>query len=364
MNWETTTVEIGILFTSHPDPKSEPYPHQAIHERVTREILLAEELGYDSVWIAEHHFSNTYGIMPDPFSYLSYLAAKTSHIKLGAAVMVVPLHHPMRIVENAAFVDILSKGRFQLGLGSGYRPYEFEGLGIEYETRRELQQEAVPLILKGFHDKRVNAEGKYFQFKMDEIYEIFPQPIQKPHPPFFMGAGTNESMQFAAENGFGLMQSSLPSAETIGEHVQHYRKHMATAPDPLNKNPAFGNVDVVRMVYVAPTDAKAREESEDGITHHMKTFLLGGNTGRYLGDVTEKADESQFAYERLIDGTILHGSPDTVIRGIEKFRKAGATSIMIHYPPYYGAEQVLNMLRLFAKEVLPHVREMKAEAAE
>ena len=143
-------MEAGILLTSHPDPKDEPYPHQAIHARVTREIIEAEELGFDSIWIAEHHFSNKYGILTDPFSYLSYLAAKTSRIKLGAAVMVVPLHHPVRIVENAAFVDILSNGRFQLGLGSGYRPYEFEGLGIDYEKRREIQQEAIPLILDAF----------------------------------------------------------------------------------------------------------------------------------------------------------------------------------------------------------------------
>ena len=108
-------MRVGILFTSHPDPVTEPYPHQAIHARVTREIMEAEELGFDSVWIAEHHFSNRYGILPDPFSYLSYLAAKTSRIKLGAAVMVVPLHHPLRIVENAAFVDILSDGRFPAG---------------------------------------------------------------------------------------------------------------------------------------------------------------------------------------------------------------------------------------------------------
>ena len=199
---------------------------------------------------------------------------------------------------------------------------------------------------------------------MDQAYEIFPQPIQKPHPPFFMGAGSPGSMQFAAEHGFGLMQSSLPSVETIGEHVEHYRKHMKTAPVPLNENPAFGNVDVVRMVYVAPTDAKAREESEAGITHHMKTFLLGGNTGGYLGDVTEKEDESQFAYDRLVETTILHGSPETVIRRIEEFRKVGTTSIMLHYPPYYGAEQTLDKLRLFAKEVLPHIRDENRAAAE
>ena len=354
-------MEFGILFTSHPDPKSEPYPHQAIHARVTREIIEAEELGFDSVWIAEHHFSNTYGVLPDPFAYLGYLAAKTTTIKLGAAVMVVPLHHPMRIVENSAFIDILSQGRFQLGLGSGYRPYEFEGLGIDFETRRERQAEAIPLILKGFHEKRMKAQGKHFNFNIDEDFEIFPQPVQQPHPPFYMAAGSEYSMRLAAHNGFGLMQSSLSSVETIGEHVQFYRKHMPEAPAPLNQNPAFGRVDVVRMVYVAASDEKAKEESEEGITYHMKTFLAGGKkTGGYLGDVSEKTNESQFQYDRLSETTILHGSPDTVIRRIEAFEAVGTTSIMLHYPPYYGVEQVLDMLRLFAEEVLPHFKAKSA----
>ena len=267
-------MKVGILYTSHPDPKTEPYPHQAVHARVTDEIMEIEQLGFDNVWIAEHHFSNRYGILPDPFSYLCYLAAKTSVIKLGAAVMVVPLHHPMRIVENAAFVDILSNGRFQLGMGSGYRPYEFEGLGISYEERRAIQAEAIPLILDGFHKKKVTANGKYFNFDVSGEWEIFPQPIQTPHPPFYMGAGTNESIAAAARSGFGLMQSTLPSVHVIGEHIEHYRQHMKEAPDPWNQNPAFGDVDVARMAFVAETDAKAKELSEDGITHHMKSFML------------------------------------------------------------------------------------------
>lgn len=357
-------MEFGLLLTSHPDPKSEPYPHHAIHARVTQEVIEAEELGFDSIWIAEHHFSNKYGILPDPFSYLSYLAAKTTKIKLGAAVMVVPLHHPMRIVENAAFVDILSNGRFQLGLGSGYRPYEYEGLGVDFESRRERQAEAIPLILNGFHNKRVSADGKYYKFSIGDEFEILPQPVQRPHPPFYMGAGTEGSMKVAAENGFGLMQSSLPSVEKIGENIQWYRRHMKNAPEPLNQNPAFGRVDVVRMVYVAPTDAKAKEESEHGITHHMKTFMSGVTAGGYLGDVTEKSSEDEFAYDHLAATTILHGSPDTVIRRIEEFRNVGVTSIMLHYPPYYGQQQTIDMLRLFAKEVLPHVQgEIDIQAA-
>ena len=360
-------MKVGVLFTSHPDPKTEPYPHQAVHARVTEEVLEAERLGFDSVWIAEHHFSNRYGILPDPFSYLSYLAAKTSRIKIGAAVMVVPLHHPIRIAENAAFVDILSDGRFQLGLGSGYRPYEFEGLGVSYEERREIQYEAVPLILDAFHKKKnLKAKGKYFNYEVGGDYEIFPQPLQTPHPPFFMGAGSESSMKFAAEHGFGLMQSTLPSIETIAEHGAFYRKHLAAAKAPLNQNPAFGEFDVVRMVYVAPTDAQAKAESEAGIVHHMKGFFSGGNTGGYLGDVAEKSGEDEFSYDHLAETTILHGSPETVIDRIEQLRAAGATSITLHYPPYYGPQKTLEMLRLFSEEVLPNVRGPgpQAQAAE
>ena len=354
-------MQVGVLYTSHPDPKTEPYPHQAIHERTTREVMEAEQLGFDSVWIAEHHFSNRYGILPDPFSYLAYLAAKTSVIKLGAAVMVVPLHHPMRIVENAAFIDILSNGRFQLGLGSGYRPYEFDGLGVSYEERRKIQAEAVPLILDGFHKKKVKADGQYFNFDITGEWEIFPQPIQQPHPPFYMGAGSNESIATAARSGFGLMQSTFPSVQVIGEHIDHYRAHMKEAPEPWNRNPAFGDVDVARMTFVAETDAKAKELSEAGITHHMKSFMAGGSTtGGYLGDISDKTDDAMFAYDNLAEHTLLHGSPDTVLRKIEAFKAVGTTSLMLHYPPYYGPEKTLEMLRLFAKEVLPHVQAMDA----
>lgn len=352
-------MKIGILYTSHPDPATEPHPHHAVHARTTREVLEAEALGFDSIWIAEHHFSNKYGIMPDPFAYLCYLAALTKRIKLCAGVMVVPLHHPMRIVENAAFIDILSNGRFQLGLGSGYRPYEFEGLGADYEARRDIQEEAIPLILKGFHEKRMTVKGPHFNFDIPEPYEIYPVPVQLPHPPIFMGAGTDRSMSQAAKWGFGLMQSTLPDLATIAAHIDTYRSHMKEAVAPYNRNPAFGEVDVARLVYVAPTDAQAKADSAEGVVRHVRSFVSGG-TGRYFGEVTAERDDNALSYDNLVDSTILHGSPDTVIRKIEAFRAVGATSIMLHYPPYYGPERTSQMLRLFAREVLPHVQALEA----
>ena len=112
-------MDFGILFTSHSNIDVEPYPHRDVHARVTREICRADQLGFDYAWLAEHHFSDQYGIMPDVFVYAGYLAALTKHIKIGTAVVTLPLSSPVRVAENSAFLDVLSQGRFVLGLGSG-----------------------------------------------------------------------------------------------------------------------------------------------------------------------------------------------------------------------------------------------------
>ena len=154
-------MEFGILFTSHPHKDREPYPHQAVHARVTDEIIAADRLGFDYAWLAEHHFSTEYGIMPDVWVYAGYLAALTKRIKLGMAVVTLPLANPVRLVENAAFVDILSGGRVAVGLGSGYRKYEFDGFGLDFDARRDMQEEAIPIVLDLFRTGRVNHKGKY-----------------------------------------------------------------------------------------------------------------------------------------------------------------------------------------------------------
>ena len=155
-------MEFGILFTSHPNTEAEPYPHRDVHRRVTQQIVRADQLGFDYAWIAEHHFSNEYGIMPEVFVYAGYLAALTKRIKIGTAVVTLPLANPLRVVENTAFVDILSNGRFALGLGSGYRKYEFDGFGVDFDGRRDLQEEALPLVLELLQRKRNRSPRQAF----------------------------------------------------------------------------------------------------------------------------------------------------------------------------------------------------------
>lgn len=349
-------LKFGILFTSHPNTEREPYPHRDVHARVTREIQEADALGFDIAWIAEHHFSNQYGILPDPFTYIAYLATKTKRIRLGSAVMTLPLYNPVRIVENAAFVDILTEGRLILGLGSGYRPYEFEGLGIGFEERREIQEEALPLVLEALHQRQIDHEGKYFRHNVTGDYEIFPAGVQEPHPPLYMAAGTERSIAVAARHGFGLMLSTLPAFEKLAAQISFYREKMREAPVPWNQNPAFGQVDVARWVYIAETDAQAKAESEEGIIRHLTHFLTQGTAG-YLGNVSEKDMGMELDYDELAETTFIHGSPDTVIGRIRKLQSTtGATSLVLHYPPYYGPEKTLKMLRMFAETVFPELQ--------
>ena len=290
-------MEFGILFTSHSNVDTEPYPHRDVHARVTREILRADELGFDYAWLAEHHFCSEYGIMPDVFVYAGYLAGLTKRIKIGTAVVTLPLANPLRVAENAAFLDILSGGRFVLGLGSGYRKYEFDGFGIDFEARRDIQEEALPLLLDLFHNKRVSHHGKHFNFDVTGAYELFPHPLQEPHPPIFLAGATERSITVAAKMGFGLMLSSWTPFADLARQTAKYRAELAQTPPAWRANPARGHVDIARLVYVAETDAAARRDSEAGILRHLAHFSSGHTSG-YLGTVQEKTVGSPLRLRR------------------------------------------------------------------
>jgi alkanesulfonate monooxygenase SsuD/methylene tetrahydromethanopterin reductase-like flavin-dependent oxidoreductase (luciferase family) len=348
-------MEFGVLLTSHPNTETEPYPHRDVHARVTEQVIRADELGYDYAWVAEHHFSNEYGIMPDVFVYAAYLAALTKRIKLGTAVVTLPLSHPLRVAENAAFIDILSAGRFVLGLGSGYRKYEFDGFGIPFDARRDIQEEALPVLMELFHSKHSDHHGKHFTAKVDGDYELFPHSLQQPHPPIYLAGATDRSLGVAGRYGFGTMMSSWTPFAELARQAKVYRAALSETPAQWRGNAARGSIDIARSVYVAETDARAKRESEAGIMKHFRHFSSGHTSG-YLGTVSSEGATPR-DYDTMNKDIFLHGSPASVIEKIEILRDTvGGTSVMVHYPPWYGREKTLAMLEMFAAEVMPKFR--------
>ncbi len=271
-------------------------------------------------------------------------------------MVTLPLANPLRVAENAAFVDILSNGRFALGLGSGYRKYEFDGFGVDFDARRDIQEEALPLLMQIFHDKRSAHRGKYFNFKVDGDYELFPHALQQPHPPIFLAGATERSIAVAGRMGFGLMLSTWTPFEELARQTATYRaaSRRDAAAAALQSRPRQsrrGALDLCRR------DRRQGQGGERGRHHAPPPALrqwphVGLSRDGVAGGATSQRD-----YDMLSRDIILHGSPSTVVEKIERLRDmTGATSVMLHYPPWYGVEKALASLELFATEVAPKLR--------
>lgn len=353
-------MKFGIIELSQPDKDKEVYPYREVHERVTQEIIEADKIGYDYVWIAEHHASTNYGILPDPLTYIAYLAPLTKRITLCSGVMVVPLHNVVRLVENISFVDILTKGRIAFGIGSGYREHEFEALGADFKNRRAYQAEALEVIMKLFHDHRITHKGVHLpDINIGEGYEVLPHPVQMPHPPMYLGAASDESIALCARYGLGLLTSTLTPIKELVPKTKYYLEQCKQTKAPYNQNAGHGSIGIGRMVYVAETDAQAKEEAGAAVVRHVHSFT-GAATSGYLGTLSQQIkDKYQAAnYEDLCEDTIIYGSAKTVIEKIQYMKETtGATSLILHFPPQNGREQNKRCLRRFADEVIPKFRD-------
>jgi len=183
--------------------------HPDVIRREIEQMVWTEELGFDSVWLTEHHYAD-YGLSSAPSVLLSTLAARTERVKLGMAVYVLPFHHPIRLAEETAMIDILSNGRLTVGIGRGNRPLEFSGHGVSLADSRSRTEEGVDVMLQAWTQDRVNYEGKHWHF--DNI-PVYPKPLTQPHPPIAVAATSEESVRWTAKMGFRLLNSGLTTLQ-------------------------------------------------------------------------------------------------------------------------------------------------------
>jgi len=174
----------------------------------------AEELGYDTVWLAEHLFSN-YGVVTSTQVLAAAVAQATTTIKIGTAVVVIPFNHPLRTASDFALVDVLSKGRLLFGAGRAYQPHEFVGLDVPMEHSREMYAEGLDLVIKAWTNETVDHDGAFW--KVREPVEVLPKPFQKPHPPIYQECISPESFQTAARQGLNLQLASPFTYRTYRE---------------------------------------------------------------------------------------------------------------------------------------------------
>src|SRR6266852_1880138 len=191
------TINFGtFLLMQSPSARSS----QEIYTRAIEIAQAAETLGFRNIWLAEHHFS-TYGYLSRPVQLATYIAAKTTRLRVGTAVIVVPLHHPLVIAEEIATLDLLAGGRVDVGLGRGYQHYEFERFGLELESSRARWEESIDVILKALAGGPFSYEGKLYRIPETTI---FPQ-LEGPRPPIWITAQSPDSVEGAVRRGFNVL---------------------------------------------------------------------------------------------------------------------------------------------------------------
>ena len=295
----------------------------------------AERLGYRSIFLVEHHFTG-HAQVSASLTLLSYLAARTSRIRLGTAVVVLPWHNPVLVAEQAATLDLLSGGRLDFGVGKGYRDYEFSGFCVPIEEATERFDEAIEVIRKAWtSDGRFSHHGKRWRYA-DIVVE--PAPVQRPHPPFWLGAGSAESIRRAAREGYNLLLDQIGSVDLTIERVAVFREECARigrAYDPMM-------VGVTRGLQIARTPAERGKalETRVQVIRNIGALARGPGAERYA--------DPNFTAEQ--DDAPLLGTPAEIIARLKRLEAGGGGYVLLVDPAPSPAT-----LEAFAREIMPAV---------
>ena len=297
-------------------------------------VVEAERLGFASVFLVEHHFTG-FGQVSASLNLLSYLAARTSKIRLGTAVVVLPWHNPILVAEQAATLDLLSNGRLDFGVGKGYRAYEFSGFCVPQEESTERFDEAMDIIRKAWASPgRFSYEGKWSRY--DNVV-VEPAPIQQPHPPFWLGAGSPESIRRAAREGYNLLLDQIAPIDLIVERVKVFREecqYIGRDYDPMMVGVTRG----LQIVHNEEERAKAIATRRE-VLKNIGDLARGPGAERYVNIKDETFE---------LDDAPLLGTPEEIIARLKRLEAGGVENVLFAAP---GAS--VAHLRTFAEEIMP-----------
>ena len=234
--------------------------HQVLHDTL-EEIRIADRLGFDSVWLAEHHFSR-YGILGNPLQFGAAIAASTANIMIGTAVMVVPFHDPIRLAEEGAALDVISKGRFQMGVGRGYQPREFKGFGVDPAESHERYDEAVEIVQRAWTQEGWSFQGRYFSY---EDLTTYPRPFQEGGPPLVHGAVSPSSFRKRGLAGANIITS--PNFTPLGRMKDNFEVYRASLVE-AGHDPARFELPFMQQIWVGEDTAGLREAAEAALHYY------------------------------------------------------------------------------------------------
>ena len=287
----------------------------------------AESLGYHSTFLVEHHFTG-FGQVSATLNLLTWIGARTTSLRLGTAVIVLPWHNPVLLAEQIATLDLLSNGRVDAGIGKGYRMKEFEGFSISMDEADARFEECLEVMLKAWtSDTPWSHQGTYWQY--NEVV-VEPPSTQKPHPQIWMGAGSPRSVKQVAQLGFNMLLGQFDSFEMIAEEVALFKSEVESLGrvfDPMS-------VAVARSVNLVDSTAEYDQALESRMAACRRTQNLA-----LRPDFQDTRDSAEA-------GTI-YGSPDQVSEKIQALHDIGIEYVLLNAPAG------ISTLQRFAEDVMP-----------
>jgi len=333
-----TVMDIGVFQLL---PRGRAATDREVVEQALWEVDFAERHGFESVWVTEHHFSG-YGSIGVPSVYAAGIAQRTRRIRIGYAVAVVPLHHPLRLTEEISWVDHLSEGRLAVGVGPGFSALEFGGFGVPVNERHARLAEGFDVVRRALAEPEIMFEGRRLA--------IHPRPYTRPHPPFYWASTADESLRKAGAEGLPILFGLEPVAQ-LAERLERYRAIRAAAGvsgDAIDRE--IGEMYVLRRICVADTDAEALREVQEPLRWHREMTILVHERGEAIDTVPTLADRSMI---ETTDGACF-GSVATVTRQLDELRALGLRKVIGWF--HFGNmphESVRRSMKLMASDVIP-----------
>ncbi len=330
------------------------------HETI-EQVVYADELGFDTAWLAELHFFQSFSVMPAPLILATAIAQRTTRIRLGTAVTLLPLHHPLRAAEEAAVVDILSQGRLEFGVGRGTIALHFQGFNVSRDESRERFEEALTIIERAWTQETCAFDGKYFHVPETTVV---PKPVQKPHPPLRIAANSPETATFAGEHGYPVFVASpINPFPRLPEHIEVYRRAFHAAGHRGKQE----DVAVAFPLYVAESEEQVRREVETSFMHYYHTITRQARLAErddspsyaYLRELRKRIDA--ITWEAISTTMALYGPPETCVQKLKvAHEQCRMNQVICWFNPggLVPHQQVLASMRRFAEEVMPAVREL------
>jgi alkanesulfonate monooxygenase SsuD/methylene tetrahydromethanopterin reductase-like flavin-dependent oxidoreductase (luciferase family) len=333
-------MKFGLFGGARTTPGSGVGDSQTYHKFLDY-VQAADDLGYAGIFLVEHHFTGQSQVSAS-LNLLAYLAARTRHMRLGTAVIVLPWHNPVLLAEQVATVDLLSNGRVDFGVGKGYRDNEFESFCIPKEEATERFDECMEILRKAWSSKgRFSHHGKRWHF---ENIVIEPRPVQTPHPPFWMGAGSPEGIARAGREGFNLLLDQLAPIELCIDRVAIYRNALENAGGSYDGM----RVGCTRAVMIV----RSEEERQRAFAMRRRTLENIGALARGPG-AERYLQPSSFADADIAkENAALIGTPDEIIRQLRQLQAGGVEYVLL-----IDATGNQQTLRSFAEEIMPEFAE-------